>query len=98
KKQTMLAVMNNAMALGVMSHLRRVGTAVPDQLSFVSYGDIHNRELLYFQPTVLAQNPRRIGELAAGFLLQRMQNPAMEAQKIMLSGEMIIGNSVTSLL
>lgn len=66
RRPTLLAVMNNAMALGVMSYLRTSGISVPEDLSFVSYGDIHNRDLLYFQPTILAQNPRKIGELEIG--------------------------------
>ena len=94
RRPTLLAVMNNAMALGVMSYLRTSGISVPEDLSFVSYGDIHNRDLLYFQPTILAQNPRKIGELAAAFLMQRLANLKKEGQNIMLSGELTVGDSV----
>ena len=96
-RPTLLAVMNNAMAMGVMTYFRSNGISVPGDMSFVSYGDINNRELLYFMPTVLAQNPKRIGELAADFLAQRMVNPAKEGQSVTLSGELILGDSVAAL-
>lgn len=95
KKPTLIATMNNAMAIGAMSHLFTSGIAVPNDVSFLSYGDIQNRELLYFQPTVLAQKPQRIGELAAEFLMQRLLNANKAAQNTTLSGELVIGNSVS---
>lgn len=97
KKTTLIAAMNNAMAIGAMSYFWSNGVAIPDQVSFLSYGDIQNRQLLYFQPTVLAQKPGRIGELAAEFLMQRLLNPDKPAQSSTLSGELVIGNSVASL-
>lgn len=97
RRPTLLAAMNNAMALGAMSYLRTAGIGVPADISFISYGEIENRELLYFQPAVLAQNPRKIGELAAGFLKQRLSNPAKAGQSITLPGELMPGDSVAAL-
>lgn len=94
KQPTLLAVMNNAMALGVMTYLRTTSLKIPKDLSFVSFGDINNRELLYFQPTVLSQNPGRVGETAGRLLLKRIANPTRPAESVMIPGEIILGDSL----
>ena len=94
KKPSLLAVMNNAMAFGVMTYLRQSGIEVPETVSMVSLGDIVNRELLYFLPTVISQNPLEIGKIAGRFLLQRILNPNKKPESVMIPGKIVIGNSV----
>lgn len=96
KPPTLIAVMNNEMAMGVMSHIRSAGISVPDDLSFLSFGDIQNRDLLYFQPTVLSQNPGEIGAVVGRLLLGRLANPLRTPESILVQGEVLHGNSVAS--
>ena len=94
KPPTLLAAMNNAMAMGVMTYIRSAGLTVPADLSFLSFGDIHNRELLYFQPTVLSQNPHEIGSVVGRLLLSRLANPQRTPERIMIQGKVLEGDSV----
>ncbi len=94
RRPTLLAVMNNAMAMGVMSYLRSAGIAVPNDLSFLAFGDIHNRDLLYFQPTVLSQNPEEIGKVVGRLLLGRLANPQRTPERILVPGTLLNGDSL----
>lgn len=96
-RPTLLAAMNNAMALGVMNFLRSSRVAVPEELSFLSFGDINNRELLYFQPTVLSQNPEEIGSIVGRLLFARLSNPGKSPERIMIRGQILQGDSLKKL-
>ena len=94
KSPTLIAVMNNAMAMGVMSYIRSAGILVPRDLSFLSFGDIENRDLLYFHPTVLSQSPDEIGAIVGRLLLGRLANPGRTPERILVQGKVLHGDSV----
>ncbi len=72
-KPTAVVVMNNDMMIGAMRYLRSKSVMVPEEISIVSYGEIYNSDLLYFQPTIVTLNPQIIGQKLAELLFERIQ-------------------------
>ncbi len=71
-RPTALVLMNSELALGALRYFAESNIQIPEDLSIVSFGDIHNRELLYVTPTVASTNLMGIGYKMGELLLDRI--------------------------
>lgn len=90
---------NNELAIGALTYFRKKGIRIPDDLSFVSYGDIPTRDVLYINPTISLYSEYNIGYKAAELLLDRInqQPQPMNNREIRLSSNIVQGDSVSFL-
>jgi DNA-binding LacI/PurR family transcriptional regulator len=68
---TVILVMTDLMALGVLDHARKAGIAVPDQLSVVGFDDIPEAATSDPPLTTVAQPIREKGRVAAKLIFDR---------------------------
>ena len=94
---SILVVMNNMMALGVLIYLKQGGFSVPGDVSFAAYGNIANRELLYVSPDAIGEKPDQEGALAGELLLRRIADRDAAPVTALVPGELLIGNSIRRL-
>jgi len=72
---TGIFALNDDVALGVIASLLEHGIPVPQQVSVVGYDDIPSAKRNQVPLTTIAQPQRRMGELAARALLDRLKAP-----------------------
>ena len=72
---TGIFALNDDVALGVIASLLDHGIPVPQQVSVVGYDDIPSAKRNQVPLTTIAQPQRRMGELAARALLDRLKTP-----------------------
>ena len=72
---TGIFALNDDVALGVITSLIEHGIPVPQQVSVVGYDDIPSAKRNQVPLTTIAQPQRRMGELAARALLDRLKTP-----------------------
>jgi DNA-binding LacI/PurR family transcriptional regulator len=89
-----IVVMNNSMMLGALKYFRMNGIRVPEEISVVSYGDIDNIELMYVKPSIVTLNAYTIGNKIGKIILERIQNPVIKNREIIITPQLIEGNSV----
>ena len=94
---TIIVAMNNAMAYGALAYLRRRGCAIPGDMSFASYGDIPNRDLLFVNPTCISQNPDQEGAMSGEALLRRIRDRNALPLTALAPSRLLLGNSVANL-
>ncbi len=94
---TILVALSNAIALGVMTQLREMRLAIPGEISFASIGDLPNRALLFVQPTLVEQDPSRIGIIAGDLLLERIADKSRPPETILVPSPLLSGESVARL-
>lgn len=81
---TALIVMNNEMMVGALKYLRSRGVRVPQDISVASFGDIVNRDLFYFSPPYITQDPYEIATRAANLILERIVTPGLPNREVIL--------------
>lgn len=91
---SIIVALSNALAMGVLTHLRERRIDVPADISFASFGDLSNWELLYVQPTLIQQSPSRVGEAAAQLLLKRIADRARPPEDVLVPSPLMPGNSI----
>jgi LacI family transcriptional regulator len=94
---SIIVAMNNAMAYGALACLRMRGVAIPGDISFASYGDIPNRELLFITPTCISQNPDQEGSMAGEILLRRMKDRGARPMTVLIPSQLLPGDSIRNL-
>jgi len=69
---------NDPVALGVYTEIKRHGLKIPDNVALIGFGD--NTLSSYLDPplTTVKQSPYEIGKAAAGMLLKQIENPTRE--------------------
>jgi LacI family transcriptional regulator, galactose operon repressor len=90
---TALFCENNMMSLGALTALRDRSIPVPDQMSIVGFDDTPWAALLKPSLTVVAQSTAQIGERAAALLLERMEQPTLDARTEVLPTTLIVRES-----
>lgn len=90
---TAVIAANNTLALGVMSYLKEHHITIPKDLSFCSYGDIENSDLLFVTPTYSTLNPVSSGNKAASFLVTRIEAPDQVNREAVFDSQLIVGDS-----
>lgn len=78
ERPTGVFLASDAMACGFMSELHGNGVRVPEDVSVIGFDDIEMSEHLIPPLTTIRQPRRQIGELAAGILLEMIDNATVE--------------------
>ena len=94
---TAIFVGNDSMAFGAHTALREHGLSVPQDISMVSFDDIP--EAAHFVPslTTVRQDFQLLGRLAVEHLIDRIENPAMPTQHVVLEPELIVRESTRAI-
>jgi LacI family transcriptional regulator len=79
ERPTALIVTNHEASYGALPALRERSVAIPDDLSVVCYEDSQLTRWWHPAITVIDNNARQMGELAARLLLQRLDSAADSA-------------------
>ena len=83
-------------AFDVMNLLRRNGLRVPEDVSVVGYDDIEYAARPEFSLTTIRQQRKKLGELVATYLLERLDGRTPEPEQL-LAPELVVRGSVRSL-
>jgi GntR family transcriptional regulator of arabinose operon len=86
---TAVVAENSGVGAAVMEVAKQMGYAVPERLSVIFFDDIEYANLHSTPPTVVVQQDRIIGKESAKLLLQVMDDPSHQKQKIMLPTELL---------
>ena len=86
---------NDRMAVGAIRALREANLCVPQDVSIIGFDDMPLAS--YFDPplTTMRQDTFRLGRQAAGLLLNAVENPTLETQRLLLPAELVMRNSTT---
>lgn len=84
---------NDLMAIGALRAAAECGVAVPEALAVVGFDDIDLAQFVHPTLTSVAQNTRRLGQLTAECLLQRIAAPDRPLQRISIAPELHIRDS-----
>jgi LacI family transcriptional regulator len=71
---------NDPVALGAYKEIRRKEMSIPGDIALVGFGD--NAISSYLDPplTTVMQSPYKMGKVAAGMLLRRIENSELEIE------------------
>jgi len=72
---------NDMMAIGVLRAAGELQIEVPGALSVVGFDDIELAQFVHPPLTTVAQNTRKLGNLTAQFLLERIADPSLPARR-----------------
>ena len=89
---------NDAMAVGAYQALYQRGLRVPDDVAVIGYDDIQLAQYMMPPLTTIHQPKDSLGELAVDALLHRLQDPEAEPQVLVLTPELVVRQSVGSLV
>ncbi len=90
---TSVLIANNLMTLGALQVIHQRNVIIPDQLALIGFDDTPWNIAMQTPLTVVAQPTYQLGEYAAKLLIERIKNPDLPRQKIMLEAELIIRES-----
>lgn len=90
---TSILIANNLMTLGALQTIHQQNILIPDDLAIVGFDDTPWNIAMQTPLTVVAQPTYQLGEFAARMLIDRIKNPQLPRQKIMLEAELIIRDS-----
>ena len=88
---------NDLMAIGALRAAAELGIAVPQALSVVGFDDIDLARFVHPPLTSVAQNTRRLGQLTAQCLLERIADPSRPIERQTITPELHVrGSTVLS--
>jgi len=90
---TAIVVINDLLATGVIRAIYDLGMRVPDDISVASYDDIDSSNYLVPRLTTVRTDAKAEGKLLTRLLLDRLNNPGLEARTVELSARLIIRES-----
>ncbi len=87
---------NDPVAVGVYTEIKRHGLKIPDDVALVGFGDITLSSYLDPPLTTVKQSPYEIGRAAAGMLLRQIENPTCEVipEVQVIETELVLRQSV----
>ena len=71
---------NDPVALGAYKEIKRQNLKIPQDIAMVGFGNIALSSYLDPPLTTVTQSPYKMGKLAAGMLLRRIENPENETE------------------
>ena len=95
---TALFAFNDVSAIGAIRALRDAGMEVPDDVAVVGFDDIPSAAYNTPSLTTIRQPLRRMGEIAAQTLLQRLRQKEPGPQEVAVEPELVIRESTTTRL
>jgi LacI family transcriptional regulator len=90
---TALFAFNDAMAVGAIGELQRVGRRVPDDVSVVGFDDIPQAAATYPAVTTVAQPIAEMGQLGVRLLLERIAQPEAPPRRVVLPTRLVVRES-----
>jgi LacI family transcriptional regulator len=90
---TAIFASNDVMAMGVMDAVRSRGLRVPEDVSVIGFDDIPQSSMVHPALTTVNQPLEKMGRVATQKLLDLLQKPNSEAERIELPTELIIRDS-----
>lgn len=88
---------NDMMAIGVLRAAGELQIEVPQQLAVIGFDDIELAQFVHPPLTTVAQNTRRLGNLTAQFLLERIADPALPARRETVAPQLHVRGSTSAL-
>ena len=83
---------NDDIALGLCHELLAAGVRIPDDVAVIGFDDIPLADLLDPALTVVRQDPRRMGRLAAERLFRRLEGP-LAPERLVVPTELVVRGS-----
>lgn len=96
KQFTALFAFNDVSAIGAIRALRDAGLKVPESVAVVGFDDIPSAAFNTPSLTTIRQPLRRMGEIAAQTLLERLRNSQHPPVEVAVEPELIVRESTTS--
>lgn len=90
---TAIIVINDLLAIGVIRAIYDLGLRVPEDVSVASYDDVDSSNYLVPRLTTVRTDAKAEGKLLTRLLLDRLNNPGLEAKTVELSARLIIRES-----
>jgi LacI family transcriptional regulator len=87
---------NDLMAIGALRAAAERGIDVPRDLSVVGFDDIDLAQFVHPPLTSVAQNTRKLGQLTAQCLLERIADPGRAVQRLTITPELHVRGSTVS--
>lgn len=87
---------NDLMAIGALRAAAELGIAVPQTLAVVGFDDIDLAQFVHPTLTSVAQNTRRLGQLTAQCLLERIATPDRPLQRQTIAPELHVRGSTVA--
>ena len=95
---TALFAFNDVSAIGAIRALRDAGMEVPDNVAVVGFDDIPSAAYNTPSLTTIRQPLRRMGEIAAQTLLERLREKGAAPREVAVEPELVIRESTTTRL
>lgn len=92
-RPTAIVAGNNLSTIGAMQAIRDRGLRIPKEIALVGFDDFEWAGLFEPRLTVIAQPVKRIGEVAAAMLVERIKNPRISPRTIRLEPSLIVRGS-----
>jgi DNA-binding LacI/PurR family transcriptional regulator len=90
---TAVFVSSDLMAYAFIHTLAEAGVRVPEDISVIGFDDLPMSELFYPRLTTIWSPKRRLGAEAARLLVNRLENPDLPAQEVLLPVELKVRDS-----
>lgn len=97
KDITALFATADIMAAGIMAGLQQAGKRIPEDFSIMGFDDLSISRITSPPLTTIHQDANLKGKLAANFMLDRLENRALESNEIILPTRLIERGSVASI-
>jgi LacI family transcriptional regulator len=90
---TAIFASNDVMAMGAMDAVRSRGLRIPDDISILGFDDIPQAALIRPGLTTVAQPLEKMGRVATQMLLDLLQHPEKEGDRIELPTQLVVRDS-----
>jgi LacI family transcriptional regulator len=95
---TVVIAMNNNMLVGALKYCKEYELKIPEDISICSFGNINNIDLLYVKPTIIEENPTKIGKDCAKMILERIKKKNFLSNRMKIyQPKLVTGNTVSFL-
>lgn len=84
---------DNNIAMGAVSAIRKHGLEIPDNIGLITFDNYPLSQLIDPPLTVVDINVHKMGQQAAGILIKKIKNPALNIQSFTTVPELIIRSS-----
>lgn len=91
---TLVAIMNNATAIGAYQWAQANAVAIPDKVSVLSFGEILHANLMSVKPAFMTQQPLVVGAHAASLILSRLEEPKRPSETVVVEAQYEKGTSI----
>jgi DNA-binding LacI/PurR family transcriptional regulator len=81
------------MAIGIIKYLKQAGIAIPEEVSVIGFDNMPLCTIIEPSLTTIGQPMKKIGQIAAGLLIEKINNPKMDNRQILLDGSLIVRRS-----